>query len=57
MALAKLVKGLLPVYAKVGHLAPAVLLLARIGSGFSLGGEFTGTGVMLLSRRSQGGAR
>jgi MFS transporter, MHS family, proline/betaine transporter len=48
MALAKLVEGLLPTYATVGHLAPAIFLLARIGSGFSLGGEFTGTGVMLF---------
>jgi MFS family permease len=48
MALAKLIEGLLPTYATVGHLAPAVFLLTRIGSGFSLGGEFTGTAVMLF---------
>ena len=48
MALAKLVEGLLPTYATAGHLAPAVFLVARIASGFSLGGEFTGTAVMLF---------
>jgi MHS family proline/betaine transporter-like MFS transporter len=48
MALAKLVEGLLPTYTTAGHLAPAVFLLARIASGFSLGGEFTGTAVMLF---------
>ena len=48
MALAKLVEGLLPTYTTAGHLAPAVFLLARIAAGFSLGGEFTGTAVMLF---------
>jgi MFS transporter, MHS family, proline/betaine transporter len=48
MALAKLVEGLLPTYTTAGHLAPAVFLVARIFSGFSLGGEFTGTAVMLF---------
>ena len=48
MALAKLVEGLLPTYTTAGHLAPAVFLVARIASGFSLGGEFTGTAVMLF---------
>ena len=48
MALAKLVEALLPTYTTAGHLAPAVFLVARIASGFSLGGEFTGTAVMLF---------
>ena len=48
MALAKLVEGLLPTYTTAGYLAPAFFLLARIASGFSLGGEFTGTTVMLF---------
>ena len=48
MAVAKLVEGLLPTYAMIGYLAPAVFLLARIASGISLGGEFTGTFVMLF---------
>ncbi len=48
MALAKLVEGLLPAYTTVGYLAPAFFLLARIASGFSLGGEFTATTVMLF---------
>jgi MHS family proline/betaine transporter-like MFS transporter len=48
MALAKLVEGLLPAYTTAGFLAPVFFLLARIASGFSLGGEFTGTTVMLF---------
>jgi MHS family proline/betaine transporter-like MFS transporter len=53
MAVAKLVEGLLPTYSTAaystaGHLAPAIFLAARIASGFSLGGEFTGTAVMLF---------
>ena len=47
MALAKM-EGLLPTYSTAGHLAPAIFLVARIASGFSLGGEFTGTAVMLF---------
>ena len=48
MAVAKLVEGLLPTYSTAGHLAPAIFLAARIASGFSLGGEFTGTAVILF---------
>ena len=48
MALAKLIEGLLPTYAMIGFLAPAVFVLARVISGISLGGEFTGTFVMLF---------
>ena len=39
-------EGLLPTYSTAGHLAPAIFLVARIASGVSLGGEFTGTAVM-----------
>ena len=48
MALAKMAEGLLPTYSTAGHLAPAIFLVARIASGVSLGGEFTGTAVMLF---------
>ena len=48
MAVAKLIEGLLPTYAMIGFLAPAVFVLARVISGISLGGEFTGTFVMLF---------
>lgn len=34
--------GLLPSYATVGVLAPVLLLLARVGQGFSAGGEIAG---------------
>jgi MFS family permease len=47
----------LPTYSTAGHLAPAIFLAARIASGFSLGGEFTGTAVMLFEsaqRRRRG---
>ena len=43
MALAKLVEAMLPPYAMIGYLAPAVFVLARIISGISLGGEYAGT--------------
>ena len=54
MALAKMVEGLLPTYSTAGHLAPAIFLVARIASGFSLGGEFTGTAVMLFESTQPG---
>jgi MFS transporter, MHS family, proline/betaine transporter len=54
MGLAKLAEGLLPSYATIGYLAPAVFLFARILSGVSLGGEFTGTFVMLFESAEAG---
>jgi MFS transporter, MHS family, proline/betaine transporter len=54
MAFAKLIEGLLPTYAMIGFLAPAVFLIARIISGISLGGEYTGTFVMLFESASPG---
>jgi MFS family permease len=54
MALAKMVEGLLPTYSTAGHLAPAIFLVARIASGFSLGGEFTGAAVMLFESTQPG---
>jgi len=54
MAVAKLIEGLLPTFAMVGFFAPAVFLLARTISGFSLGGEFTGTFVMLFESARAG---
>ncbi len=54
MGLAKLVEALLPTYATIGSWAPVVFVLARIVSGISLGGEFTGTFVMLFESARAG---
>jgi MFS transporter, MHS family, proline/betaine transporter len=42
MSLATLSMGLIPSYAKIGNLAPILLLLARLVQGFSTGGEYSG---------------
>jgi MFS transporter, MHS family, proline/betaine transporter len=54
MAVAKLIEGLLPTYATIGFLAPAIFVIARIISGISLGGEYTGTFVMLFESAPAG---
>ena len=54
MAMAKLVEAMLPPYAMIGYLAPAVFVLARIISGISLGGEYAGTFVMLFESARSG---
>ncbi|MEK6459626.1 glycine betaine/L-proline transporter ProP [Heyndrickxia faecalis] len=42
MSLATLSMGLIPGYAKIGNLAPFLLLVARLVQGFSTGGEYSG---------------
>lgn len=42
MSLATLSMGLIPSYARIGNLAPILLLLARLVQGFSTGGEYSG---------------
>ncbi|MBS4175593.1 glycine betaine/L-proline transporter ProP [Bacillus sp. FJAT-49736] len=42
MSLATLSMGLIPSYARIGNLAPILLLLARLIQGFSAGGEYSG---------------
>jgi len=48
MSVAKLVEGSLPTYDDIGIAAAILFVLARLFSGFSLGGEFAGTIVMLF---------
>lgn len=47
MAGGSFVIGILPTYALVGWLAPALLILARIGQGMSLGGEVSNASAYL----------
>lgn len=42
MSFSTLCMGLIPSYAKIGNLAPILLLLARLVQGFSAGGEYSG---------------
>jgi MFS transporter, MHS family, proline/betaine transporter len=54
MAGAKLVEGSLPSYEAIGITAAVLFLLARVVSGLSIGGEFTGTFVMLFESSTRG---
>ncbi|MGA7396256.1 MAG: MFS transporter [Solirubrobacterales bacterium] len=47
MAFGMLLIGLLPTEARVGVLAPILLVVIRLAQGFSLGGEFSGSIVLL----------
>ena len=46
--------GVLPTYASVGIVAPALLLLARLIQGFSAGGEFGSASAMLIEFAPEG---
>ena len=54
MGLSTVLIGLLPTYASVGLLAPALLALCRFGQGFGLGGEWGGA-VLLATENAPPG--
>lgn len=54
MALASLIIGVVPGYGTIGVLAPVVLLLARLGQGFSAGGEFGASSAFLVEYAAPG---
>jgi MFS transporter, MHS family, proline/betaine transporter len=54
MSGAKLFEGSLPSYDSIGIAAAALFVVARLISGFSIGGEFTGTYIMLFETGSTG---
>lgn len=61
MGLASTLMGVLPTYASVGLLAPALLVLLRLIQGFGAGAEFAGAGTMTIeyagpARRGRAGA-
>jgi len=56
MGLSTVVIGLLPTYASIGTLAPALLALCRFGQGLGLGGEWGGA-VLLATENAPPGKR
>jgi MHS family proline/betaine transporter-like MFS transporter len=54
MAVPTLLLGLLPSYAQVGILAPALLVLVRILQGLSVGGEFSSSATYLVETAPEG---
>lgn len=46
--------GLLPGYASIGTVAPALLLLCRLVQGFSVGGEYTGATIYIIEHAPEG---
>ena len=52
MGLSTVMIGLLPTYASIGVLAPALLALCRFGQGIGLGGEWGGAVLLAFGRRA-----
>ncbi len=50
MAIPTFLIGILPVYTRVGLLAPLLLIICRIFQGLSVGGEFTGSFIYLIEQ-------
>ena len=53
MALATGIIGLIPTYAAIGVLAPAILVICRLFQGFAAGGEWGGAAVFLVEYAPQ----
>ncbi|WP_157155257.1 MULTISPECIES: MFS transporter [unclassified Diaminobutyricimonas] len=54
MGIATFLIGLLPTYALVGWLAPALLVLMRLAQGFALGGEWSGAALVATENAPKG---
>jgi len=48
MAVGTVIIGLIPAFASIGYLAPAILVLARLMQGFSAGGEWGGSTAFIV---------
>jgi MFS transporter, MHS family, proline/betaine transporter len=54
MAVGTVIIGLIPTYATIGMLAPAILVLARLMQGFSAGGEWGGSTAFIVEWAPEG---